>query len=313
MNNKLLFSAAFLALVLVGCRKPKPLDIAIPQGTERIVISSNAINEHLIVVSAGYSMRPTANMTTGAIDSLPAEMLIDSAHVTINVPNETPVRLQKLSPGIFSTSGITLKPDTKYELTVTDLKKGLIATATTTYVANTNPISVSTYNTGREIDSVLSIDLSIAETQTGDCFFVSYSTVNQLRKAVSKIRYSDPVTNLSSLASFGPKQIQLFDGGMAKQNKIEGSFMAKAGMGDTLVVQVAKIDKAYYKYLTAYKRTGYFINQLTGEPINLPSNIYTGYGYFALYRPKALFFDVTTGKPMHLSGEVANFINDYMH
>lgn len=313
MNYRSSFIFTSLVLALVGCRKPKPLDITIPQGTERIVISSNAVNEHLIIVSAGYSIRPTANMTTGANDSLPAEMLIDSAHVTINAPNETPVRLHKLSPGIYSTSDITLKPDTEYELTVTDLKKGLVATATTTYVANTKPISVSTYNTGREIDSLLNIDLSIDETETGDCFFVTYSTVNQLRKAVSKIRYSAPVTSLSSLASFGPKQIQLFEGGMAKQNKIQGSFMAKAGKGDTLVVQVARIDKAYYKYLTAYKRTGYFINQLTGEPINLPSNIYTGYGYFALYRPKMLFFDVTTGKPMHLSGEVANFINNYIH
>lgn len=313
MNYKAILSATLAIMALACCRKPQPLDIAIPHGTDKMVISSNVVNEHLIIVTAGYSIRPTANLTMWANDSLPAEIFIDSAIITINAPDEAPVSLHKISPGIYSTSDITLKPDKEYKLTVADCKKGLVATATTSYITNSKHISVSTNNAGRENDSLLNVDLSIDETAAGDCFFVSYSTVSQLRKTVNKLTSSAPVTGLSSLVSFEPKQIQLFDGGMAKQNKIQGSFMAKAGMGDTLVVQVARIDKAYYKYLTAYKRTGYFINQLTGEPINLPSNIKIGYGYFALYQPQALIFDVATGAPIYIREGIDYFINSHIH
>ncbi len=298
MNYKSLFSAALLVLALGACRKPQPLDIAIPQGTERMVISSNVVNEHLIIVSAGYSIRSTASPDAGATDSLPVDMLVDSAIITITAPNEAPVTLHKLSPGIFSTSAITLKPDTEYQLTVTDCKKGLVATASTTYVANTTPISVSTNQVGPDIDSLLKINVLIDEITTRDYYFVSYSTVAQLRKAAGGIKFNASNRDLAALVSFESKRIQLFDNSMARQNKLEGSLMTKAGKGDTLLVQVAKIDKAYYEYLAAYKRTGYFINQLSGEPINLPSNINNGYGYFALYRPKVLFLNVTTGQPL---------------
>ena len=263
-----------------------------------MVISSNVVNENLIIVSAGYSNRSTASLATGTTDSLPVEMLIDSAIITINAANEAPVRLHKLSPGIFSTSGITLKPDTEYLLTVTDCKKGLVATATATYAANINPISISANQVGPDTDSLLRINVFIDEITTRDYYFVSYSTIAQLRKAAGALKYNVSNKDLSALVSFESKRIQLFDNSMARQNKLEGSLTTKAGKGDTLLVQVAKVDKAYYDYLAAYKRTGYFINQLSGEPINLPSNINNGYGYFALYRPKVLFFDVTAGQPL---------------
>ena len=67
-------------------------------------------------------------------------------------------------------------------------------------------------------------------------------------------------------------------------------YTLKLSPRDTLIVQVARIDEGYFKYLQTYKRTGYLINQLTGEPINLPTNIQTGYGYFAIYKPHRYVF-----------------------
>jgi hypothetical protein len=50
-------------------------------------------------------------------------------------------------------------------------------------------------------------------------------------------------------------------------------------------VALSNIPKGYYEYLAAYKRSGNLLSQLTGEPVNLPTNVQGGYGYFALTKP----------------------------
>ena len=96
--------------------------------------------------------------------------------------------------------------------------------------------------------------------------------------------------NMSAMATFEPKQLELLQSNATAA--LSHSFTIKASAGDTLVVQVCRVDGGYYKYLQAYKRTGYLINQLTGEPINLPTNVQTGYGYFALCKPNRYVFDM---------------------
>lgn len=312
MISKTLLSAALAALAFASCRKAKPIDIAIPQSENSMVISSTVVNEHTIMVSAGYTLKSTASAAkTDSSKALPEGMLIDSAIITISEAGQTPVQLWKQSSGLYSTGDIALKPGKEYILSVTDCKKGTVSTATTTYVANNSPVHLSTTQAGAESDSLLKVDIAIDETGNGDYYFVSYSTLAQLRQAAGMIKEDTARKNMASLVSFESKKILLLDTSSARQNKICGSFLAKAGKGDTLVVQVARVDNAYYKYLTAYKRTGYFINQLTGEPINLPSNVQPGYGYFALYQSKEFIFDVAAGSFINLQKEVDDFIKDW--
>ena len=43
--------------------------------------------------------------------------------------------------------------------------------------------------------------------------------------------------------------------------------------------------------------TGYLVNQLTGEPVNLPSNMSNGYGYFTMHSSKRVRVDMNTITP----------------
>ncbi|MGQ0828591.1 MAG: DUF4249 family protein, partial [Bacteroidota bacterium] len=76
------------------------------------------------------------------------------------------------------------------------------------------------------------------------------------------------------------------DGKLIKTTII--SPMVKAS--DTIAVELAHISKGYYEFLTAYKRSSKLINQLTGEPINYPSNVQNGYGYFNAHYPDGKIF-----------------------
>jgi hypothetical protein len=97
---------------------------------------------------------------------------------------------------------------------------------------------------------------------------------------------------MSSLQVFEPKRLELLTDADAKGDIIDKSFELLVSPSDTVVVTVGKIENHYFKYLDAYKRTGYLINQLTGEPINLPTNISGGFGYFSLFVPQRKVFNL---------------------
>ena len=83
----------------------------------------------------------------------------------------------------------------------------------------------------------------------------------------------------------------------AVNNKLMKTITLSAAGSDTIDVEIAKIDGGYYKYLDAYIKTGYLVNQLTGEPVNLPSNMSNGYGYFTMHSSKRVRVDMNTITP----------------
>jgi|GEM_PF-1142896 len=301
MNNSKIIALLIIAVSLFSCRKPKPLDIEIPQAESKMVISSMIVNDHAIAVSAGYTVGTALDLQTATEDSsLPKEAFIDSAIVTISLPGQAPMELIRAARGLYTTNDINLVAGSTYTLTVTDPKKNITSTAMTTYIPNDKPVDVTAeFSTANE-DSVLKINVAIDNANSDDRYFVSYGSLSQLRTTAA-IKDHDAKSKLKALASFEPKRIQLIDNNMLKQDRLEHSFSVKAAIKDTMIIQVAHIDQAYYKYLAAYKRTGYFINQITGEPIDLPTNIKTGYGYFSLFQAKSFILDVGTGKYIEIS------------
>lgn len=301
MSNSKIIALLIIAVSLFSCRKPKPLDIEIPQAESKMVISSMVVNDHAIAVSAGYTVGTALDLQTATEDSsLPKDAFIDSAIVTISSPGQAPMELIRVERGLYTTNDVNLVAGSTYTLTVTDPKKNITSVATTTYIPNDKPVDVTSEFSTVNGDSILKINVTVDSANSDDRYFVSYGSLSQLR-ATTSIKDHDTKSKLKALASFEPKRIQLIDNNMLKQDKLEHSFSVKAAIKDTMIIQVAHIDQPYYKYLTAYKRTGYFINQITGEPIDLPTNIKTGYGYFSLFQTKSFILDVATGNYIEMS------------
>lgn len=277
----LLTSAAFF--FLASCR-PKPIDIDVPQKAGTISISSACPDAHTVYVSASYSVNSLmAILDTSHAQSnpvIPKELLIDSAIVTLRIAGSAPDTLRKTADGLYSRSNLQLQPGVQYTLAVLDCKKGVTAFANTTY--QPEPAVDSMYpeqvNTGAEV--VTKLHLRLQKVTSGSYYFVSYNTMRHARENAIPLPKNKYALNL-----FVPKQIELFTADVVNNGKLEKAITLQVKPTDTLMVQVGQVDKAYYDYLSAYKRTGALINQLTGEPINLPTNISSGLGFFSLYQP----------------------------
>ena len=61
---------------------------------------------------------------------------------------------------------------------------------------------------------------------------------------------------------------------------------------DSIAVILSHVTKGYFEFLNAFKKSGALINQLTGEPINYPTNVNNGYGYFNAYFPTTRIYDL---------------------
>jgi hypothetical protein len=79
---------------------------------------------------------------------------------------------------------------------------------------------------------------------------------------------------------------------LAQQNGIPRFELEIKSDKSYVLVHLAKIDKGYFDYLSAYEKSGNILSQLTSEPISLPTNIVNGYGYFTLYQPYRALIDL---------------------
>lgn len=281
MSIKTFVSVAVLMPLLYSCT-PKPLDIEVQQKPGNLTISSVAFGTQSVFVSAGYSVETGFNLadTSEQNRSRITGMVVDSGIVTITELGQLPDTLRMCGSGLFGRTNLSLKPGAQYTLTVRDLKKGTAATATTTYLPAPS-IERLQPEVIREGDvPAVKLHIKLNDIKPGEHFFIGYSTKTNIISSLTPL-----IAGMGSLQSFEAKQLELLNGSKAVNGVLEHTFTVDAVEIDTLTVQVGRIDEKYYKYLDAYKRTGYLLNQISGEPVNLPGNVNPGFGYFSLYTP----------------------------
>ena len=286
LTTIILASLAFLA----SCR-PKPIDIEIPQKPGSLAISSACYGTHTVYVSAGYSINSLKRLldtsTAKELAGIPSDMLLDSGLVTIRTAGQAPDTLEKISAGLYGRKDLQLLPGKEYTMLVVDYRKNTTATAITTFLAQPALDTLYPQRIIRNRDTTVALHLRLNNAAGNDYYFVSYNTPQHMRETAIPLPYS-----AGSLYTFVPKQLELFKSGDAATGVLNKTITLQVAPTDTVLIQFGHIDKAYYDYLAAYKRTGSFINQLTGEPINLPTNIVTGLGFFSLYQPVRRVFDL---------------------
>jgi hypothetical protein len=168
---------------------------------------------------------------------------------------------------------------------VKDYKTGKVASAVTTYFPKPALDTLSPEIIKGGTTPVVKLKMSISNVSPKEYYMVCYTTSDNVRQATTSVSAS-----VSALTSFVPKRVELFTSDDAVNGRLSKNIVLNVTATDTLLVHCGRIDEAYYNYLAAYKRSGYLINQITGEPINLPTNINPGVGYFSLYAPKRELF-----------------------
>ena len=86
---------------------------------------------------------------------------------------------------------------------------------------------------------------------------------------------------------------ELIDDKDQNGDMIERSFnLSSISTDDSLMVLLSNISEGYFSFLESRERSGNPLSEITNEPVNYPSNVNRGLGYFNTHYPSIRFFDL---------------------
>lgn len=273
----------FIALLFTDCR-PEPIDIDVKPADEKLVIASQIIPNSVMVVGLTRSFSPLD--PGGNADTIPndflSRILVPDAIVTVSGPGGTDT-LYMVTPGIYASITVLLYDYGTYTIHAKDPSTGEEVTATTELLPQVFFDSIQPYIGTDPVsgDSAPYIHYELNDYSSGEDYYVAcYYRKSQDTSAFDLNNFFSQGTN--ELTSFLLISDQDFDqnGHLSRNQQL-----VNVGIDDTIACTIAHITKGYYEFLTAYQRSSSLFNQLSGEPINYPSNVEGGYGYFCTQFP----------------------------
>jgi hypothetical protein len=283
MMKNIFFLAGVVLIISQSCVKPIPVEIA--QMEPRLAVNSQIIPNELIVVSVTRtftSLYKQSESDSNATNPLAFDILVPHALVTIT-NNNTIDTLQQIADGIYASTNINLVNNGTYQLNVYDSSSKQQVSANTKMMKPAVVESITPVKVIAEKDTSIEITFEIADDATEkNYYFVSVLKTN---KTSGNLGLPPAIQNIFNKSSY----IYLYTDEKAKNGKITEKFSTTNAVGikksDTVLIMVANIEEKYYQYLTAFNKSNNILSQFTGEPINLPTNIVNGFGYFSAHFP----------------------------
>jgi len=275
-----------IAALFAQCR-PDPIDIDVKPADEKLVVCSQIVPNSVMVVGLTRSFSPLdpgGNQDTLQNDFLD-RILVSNAIVTVTHPGGTDT-LYMLTPGIYASINVLLEDYGTYTIHAKDPSTGEEVTATTELLPQETFDSIQPFIRFVDGDSIPFIHYEMTDYSSGEDYYVAcYYRKSQDTSAFDVSNYFARGTN--DLNNFVLISDQDFDqnGKLSRDQQLFDT-----GINDTIACTVSHITKGYYEFLTAYKRSSSLFNQLSGEPINYPTNVEGGYGYFNTHFPDIRFF-----------------------
>ena len=271
------FALIAAAFALTSC-EPNPIDIELPAPPAKLVISSQVIPDNYLAVSVSRSFSSLkGDQNTVEKDSaFLVGLMVEHALVVVTYDgiNDT---LIHLGNGVYGSERIIQQPHHSYQLYVKDSASGLSCSS------NSIMLPQVTFDTVYPV---------IERTAAGTSVYMEYEFTDpassgnfyavSLHPKPKETTYE--VNNLVKFTNKNSNTTLLSDVQMAER-KYKGRWKLNVGAQDTIVFSLSNVSEGYYKFLTAYERSNSFFNQATGEPINYPSNIVNGYGFFNTHNP----------------------------
>lgn len=266
------------ALAITGCL-PDPLPVGdIPQLKPKIVVSTQIIPDQSLVVLLTRSV--------GALDvsddSDPEELLNQIAindAVVILESTATYDTLDFIENGLYASTQVQVASNEVYTLHVQSETYGSVkATTRAMPAAIFSSVSAEIFDTG--FDTLATIDYALE-----DLAGPNYYMINVQRVTLDSAQLPEPEDFLNPTIF-----THLFtDEGIIDGSPINDSFTAFFRRdfipGDTVMIQLANISPEYFSFLQLRLDTRFNFAEFLGEPVNFPSNVEGGLGWFTLHVP----------------------------
>lgn len=264
-----------LAILLASC-KPEPIEVKnIPIVDPEIVVSSQILPGQILLV--------WLSRTFGALEvregSNPEEVLksivVNDALVTLTGPAGTDT-LMLLEEGIYRSPRIAFKAGESYELRVKSETLGEVKAVS----------SVEDQVVFQSLEGKLSYDF-----YDDPLLNISYSIQDPLEKNQYMINAHKFTGDSASIIRnvFNPKTSTLLlddteFNGLAYENFFDFSPPGYEA-GDTVLVSLSNISEEYYQFMELRMENRLDFIQFLSDPVNFPTNVAGGKGFFNLHLP----------------------------
>ncbi len=271
---------------LTGCEL-QDLSISVDPAEQQIAVSSLIGPSETIFVTlsrsfSALSAEDVNDLTQDALDRL----LLDRAFVTLEYEGFTDTLESFFDiKGLY---GAELQAFNDYQLmklTVFDSTTSETVSSQAILLPQVQVDSIQVTRRDTSINFIADFSYQILDPE-GDNFYViqayqlNDSGSNQSDSTENEVFFSDSgfLIYEQLLTDRGAE-----DGVIRKEDTFE--FTSNT---DSALVVVTNISEGYYNFLEARKRSGGILSSLANEPVNHPTNIENGVGYFSAHQPKAI-------------------------
>jgi hypothetical protein len=267
-----------IIFLLWGCL-PEPLDVdGIPVVKPQIVVSTQIIADQSIIVL----LTKTFGALDASDDSDPEELLsqisVDDATVTITGPDGTH-ELLAFENGVYGGLIIPFEEGEEYELHVNSESLGEVTARTTVKpLVPFDDIKAELIFNGYD-DTLAQITYRLTDPVEQNWYMLN----------VQEVEREDVVENLLNPRAF----TRLLDDAEFNGEIYQETFRVFPRdfiPGDTIAVTLSNIGKDYYDFIELRLDNRYSFVEYLSEPVNYPSNVQGGKGFFNLYIPDVRTF-----------------------
>lgn len=279
MTRNFHFLLGIMSVLFTGCI-PEPLPVSnIPTLEPKIVISSQFIPDVGFVIFVSKSIGALDAGEESDSEELISQITIDDAIVTISNANEVDT-LQNLGTGLYGGLKTDWQSNTNYQLTVISPELGSVR-ATTQVPAFVPFEQVGARILDNGYDSLAEITYQLLDPAG-----VNFYMIN-----VQRFSTQQDVGSLLNPRIF-TKLLEDTDFEGELHSEIFNVLFQEFSKGDSIAVSMANISPAYYQFLKLRSESRFSFVEFAGEPINYPSNVEGGYGFFNLHTPDVRLFSL---------------------
>lgn len=267
---KNIVGASFVIVLAMMSCLPDPIEMPDISEPPKIVVSSQIVQGTVNILLTRSISALDASDDSDWKDVL-LEAVIKDAIVTITYKGEKfPL---KYASGVYSTFNMAIIPEESYELNVYSPTYGTVK-ATTIAKRRVNLATVRVDMTVNRNDTLANVSYSFKDPQGANWYLLSgqHVTGKDLKE-----------TMLNPRVTIKPIEDSNFAGEIT-----QGAFSIlfdEVKPYDTVSVILANVTQEYYNYIKVREDTQFGVAAALGEPVNFPSNVEGGLGFFNLYLP----------------------------
>lgn len=276
-------SLGIISLLFYSCL-PDPLEVeGVPTIKPQIVVSSQILTDQSLVVLLTKSFGALEASDDSDPQALLNQIAINDALVTITGPQGTDT-LNFIDSGVYGGLTNLLEGGKSYTLQVKSPTMGEVKASTLVKPqVRFDQIETELFFNGFD-DTLAQVTHQFQDLPGKNYYMLN---VQRFRQQNLEEQLLNPRAFIRLLTD------ETFDGKMYSENF--RVFPTDFSEGDTVAVYLSNISEEYYRFIKLREDNRFSFVEFLGEPINYPSNVEGGKGFFNLYLPDIRLFRLSAG------------------